>query len=427
MGSRPHPFVWTILYLPFGGLGGFVSVAMTFEASKHGISVSDAQLLNASQLLTSWMKWTWAPLVDVTLTPKKWYLIATITSALGVLAMSTIPLEQRYLPALLAVICVASLVNSMVGMSLEAMLSANSEPSEHGRVSGYFQAGNLGGNGLGGGLGLLLIERGPAPWLSGAVMAALFLLCCLGLPYLRDVPPASGQTAVGAVRQVFVDLRDMLRTKGGLLAALLCLLPVGTGAVQGILTQATVAQAWGAGETQVALIQGLFAGVVTAIGCFAGGWVCSRVHPQAGYAAIGLGLAVVASLMAVSPATPMTYLVGNLVYSFGLGLAYAAFTAVALNAMGSGSGATKYNIFASLSNFPIWWLGLLLGQVAERWAKRAPGTGGSLLASLAPNAGAAALQVEAALGVAAIVFFVVATRWIRGTSLPETGAGSAHA
>ena len=57
-------------------------------------------------------------------------------------------------------------------------------------------------------------------------------------------------------------------------------MPVGTGAAQGVLTQAKVAAFWGAGDTEVALMQGLGAGFVTAIGCFAGGYVCERFHPR---------------------------------------------------------------------------------------------------------------------------------------------------
>jgi PAT family beta-lactamase induction signal transducer AmpG len=70
--------------------------------------------------------------------------------------------------------------------------------------------------------------------------------------------------------------------------------------------------------------------------------------------------------MAVGAATLHTYIVGSLVYAFGVGLAYSAFTAFVLVSMGAGAAATKYNVFASLSNFPIWWVGLLLGWVADR-------------------------------------------------------------
>jgi len=397
---RPHPAVWTLLYLPFGALGGFVTVAMTFEATKHGLTVGEGALLNGANMLTQWMKWAWAPIVDVTLTAKRWYLIATVCSAIGVLTMSAIPLGPATLGLILGVIAVSSLINSIVGMAIEAIISANSTPEDHGRISAWFQTGNLGGFGLGGGIGLFLIEKSPAPWIAGAVLGVAFLACCVGLLFVEDVIPHPDRAIGASVRHVFVDLKDMVRTQGGLLAAFLCLLPVGTGAVQATLTQAEVAAQWGAGETEVMLVQGVLAAVVTAAGCFAGGWVVSKLHPQVGYSVIGLGLAAVAVGMAAGPATVTAYVVGNLVYAFGVGLAYAAFTAVALNAMGSGSGATKYNVFASLANFPIWWLGLLLGQIAGAYS------------------GATALYAEAAFGVAGVAVFFVATRAIRRTSLP---------
>ena len=40
----PHPVVWTILYIPFGALGGFVSVALTFLATRHGLSITEGSL-----------------------------------------------------------------------------------------------------------------------------------------------------------------------------------------------------------------------------------------------------------------------------------------------------------------------------------------------------------------------------------------------
>ena len=72
-----------------------------------------------------------------------------------------------------------------------------------------------------------------------------------------------------------------------------------------------------------------------------------------------------------------------------------------LEAMGKGSGATKYNIYASASNFPIWWLGLLLGVVAQRYGMRRM------------------LLTEAALGVVGVAVFAVARRQVRRSKLPE--------
>jgi PAT family beta-lactamase induction signal transducer AmpG len=93
------------------------------------------------------------------------------------------------------------------------------------------------------------------------------------------------------------------------------------------------------------------------------------------------------------------YVVWSLTYAFAVGLAYAAFTALVLDAMGHGSAATKYNVFASLSNFPLWWLGLLLGVAAEKWGARAM------------------LFTEAALGVVGVIVFAFSARVVRRSSL----------
>ena len=391
--AAPHPVVWLILYLPFGALGGFVQIALTFLATQHGLSISEGALLNGAQLLSQWLKWLWAPLVDITLSPKRWYVISTSASALGVIAMAAMPMSPDTLGALLAVIAIASLVNSVVGMAVESLIASSTTPDQVGRVSAWFQAGNMAGNGLGGGLGLFLMSRLPAPWMTGLVMAVLFMACCLVLRFTVEAPHPPGQRALGAVKAVVSSLWEMLKTKGGLLSAILCVLPVGTGAAVVVLTQSKVAAHWGASAGHVALLQGLLAGIITAVGCFAGGWLCQRLPPRTAYMVIGMALAAVATALALAPATVTTYVIGSLVYSFFVGLAYAAFTAVVLVSMGPGAAATKYNVFASLSNFPIWWVGLLLGFVADRFG---------------PNA---MLLGEAALGVAGVAVFVLAA-WL---------------
>ena len=400
--------VWTVLNLPFGALGGFVSVALTFMATRRGLSISEGALLNGAQLLTQWLKWLWAPIVDVTLSPRTWYLIATVASAFGVLAMAAVPLDTATLDILLAIIAGASLINSVVGMSVEAMIAASTAPDQIGRVSAWFQAGNLGGNGLGGGLGLWLAATLPRPWMSGAVVGALFLLCCAALAALPHVGTRAAHPSRGfagawrATRQVARELAGLLKTRSGFQAAVLCALPVSTGAAQGVLTQAKIAALWGAGAAQVALVQGAISGLVTTAGCFLGGFLCQRIHPRAVYVAVGLAMSAVAVAMCLSAQTVDTYVGWNLVYSFVLGLAYAAFTALVLDAIGTGAAATKYNVFASLSNFPLWWLGLLLGVAAQRWGARAM------------------LLTEAAFGFAGVTAFLGGVRLFRARVAPPS-------
>ena len=51
--------------------------------------------------------------------------------------------------------------------------------------------------------------------------------------------------------------------------------------------------------------------------------------------------------------TELWYTVMTSVYAFVTGLTYAGFTAFVLEAMGMGAAATKFSLYASLSNTPI--------------------------------------------------------------------------
>jgi MFS transporter, PAT family, beta-lactamase induction signal transducer AmpG len=398
----PHPVVWTILYFPFGALGGFVTVALTFLATRHGLSITEGAMLGGAQMVSQWLKWTWAPVIDITLTPKRWYLIGTSCSALGVFGMAAMPLSPETLWWLLAIVAVASLLNSIVGMSIEAIMAAVTPVEEQGRTSAWFQAGNLGGAGFGGGLGLLMLQYLPQPWMSGAILGILFMCCGLALLWVPDVSAHDRSGGVvGAVGSVFRDVWAMAGTKGGLLAAFLCFMPLGTGAAQATLTQAAVAAHWGAGEREVALVQGFLVGGITMIGCFGGGWLCDRLRPRTAYALIGLVIGAITTGMALTPHTVTAYVVWNLVYAYGVGLAYAAFTAVVLSAIGAKSAATKYTLYASLSNFPIFWLGLVLGRIADLY-----GPDRMLLA-------------EAGFGVIAVLLFAGVSWLVGRTRLPD--------
>jgi hypothetical protein len=396
----PHPVVWAILYLPQGAVTGFVTVALTYLATERGLSIMEGALLGGAQLLTQWLKWLWAPVVDITLTPKRWYLIATALSALGVVAMSAIPISRAMLPVLVGVIAAASVVSSIAGMSVAAMVAALTPRPAIGRVSGWLQAGHLGGMGAGGGLGLMLMKlfsKRQTPWMAGASLALVLGACAVALFPIAGLAGAKVRAGspLAAVRGVARDLGEMLRRRAGILAALISFLPVATGAAQGVLTQAKVAARWGAGATHVETIQGLSAGVVMTLGCFGGGRICRYVKPTTANAGVGLTHALIACGLALAPATIAMYVLWNLVYAFAVGLAYATGTAVALDVLIPGSAATKYTALISLGNFPLWWLGLLLARVADVHGVQAM------------------LYTEAALGFAGVLVFVAATQLVK--------------
>jgi len=405
--SHCHPVVWTLLLMPFGAVGGFVGVALTFLANRRGISITETAFLAAAALVIQWLKWLWAPIVDISLTPRRWYVLSTLALVATVVAMSAIPLGPSTLWSVIAVIVVNSVAASVSAMAVDAMVALSTPRDELGRVSGWLQAGNLGGTGLGGGIGLLLLERLPEPWMAGAIVAALLLAC---MAPLRLAPVVMRQAPAGSawstLRWTVADVWETLRSSRGRIAVLLFMLPLGSGAASTVLAQANVAAHWRAGANEVAMVQGVLGGFAMAAGCFAGGWLCQRFLPRKAYALAGLTLALIADAMALAPATVATYVAASLVYNAVVGAVYAAFTAVTLDAIGRGAAATKCNVLASLSNFPIWWMGLLLAAVADRFGPQAM------------------LQCEAFVGVLALGVFLLGTRWIEAHARPPASASA---
>jgi MFS family permease len=163
----PHPFLYSLLILPFGAIGGFVGVGLAFLATKHDLTVEDGAALIAVGMVPHTWKFLWAPVADTTLSRRIWYGVSVLLCAIGVVAMSAIPLEKQHLHLLEAVIFVTNLASTTLGMAVEGMMAHLTPEERRGQAGGWFQAGTLGGNGVGGGAGLWLLTNMPAPWIAG--------------------------------------------------------------------------------------------------------------------------------------------------------------------------------------------------------------------------------------------------------------------
>lgn len=408
--SRPderhsHPFLFMILILPFGVMSGYLTVSVAYLLAQAGIPVERIAALIALSYIPHTWKFAWAPIADITLSRRGWYLIGAGVSALGIFATGAIPAKLELLPLLSMIVLVSNFAVTFVGMAVESLMAYGTPEHEKGRAGGWFQAGNLGGSGLGGGLGLWIAQHSSAPWMAGAVLGAACLLCSVALFFIPEPPPS--RTAGGLrhnLVEVARDLWSVARSRRGYLALVLCFLPIGSGAASGLWS--AVANEWRASADVVAIVTGVLGGVVMAVGCLAGGFICDRMDRKKAYVGYGMLQALCAAGMALAPRTPTTYVVFTLVYALITGLTYAGFSAFVLEAMGRGAAATKYSAFASLSNTPIWYMTLIDGAAHKRF-----GTQGMLL-------------TEAAFGVLGLVLFLGVTAVVQRRGL-ETAPGAA--
>ena len=383
-----HPSLFTILILPLGIMGGYVTVTLAWLYAKEGISVEKIAALVAAILLPQIFRFLWSPLLDSTLSLKKWYLIANIVSAFGILAAGIPPIKESSLPLLTIIVIFSNFTVTFLSMATEGLMAHDVPDELKGRAAGFYQAGNLGGAGLGGGAGLWLAQRLPEGWMVGAILALISVLCCFGLYYLKEPKSTIREIRMSnTYRNLFKDVWGTLKTKVGILTMIICFLTLGTGAASNLWS--AVAKDWGASADAVALITGVLGGLLTAAGCLLGGWICDRINRKNAYLLFGLLGALCAVGMAYSPKTESMYFFWTSVYAVFMGFSFAGFSAIVLETIGKGAAVTKYNFFVMLANTPIYVMIYIEGWAHTRW-----GSSGML-------------NIEAVFAVLAIISFLI--------------------
>ncbi|HTY93950.1 MAG TPA: MFS transporter [Steroidobacteraceae bacterium] len=399
-----HPFAFTVLFLPYGMVGGYCTVTLTYLLAHAGVGVEQIATLVALSLLPQTWKVIWAPLIDTTLSARHWYGASTLASALSVVAIALIPAPQKSLWLVDLLVLVTSISCSFSAIATEMVMAHGTADHQRGRAGGWSQAGNLGGSGLGGGLALWMSQHA-APWSGGVLLGAICLACPLALKFAAQ-PDRSHRAQVpyrATLLAVGRDVWSITRTRTGLLTGLLFLLPIGTAAASGLWP--AVAGDWHANADTVALVNGAAGGVLSMLGCVAAGYACDVIDRKSSYLLFGILQAACALAMAVCARTVTTFVVLTCVYAVISGFIWAAFSAVALESIGRRSVATNYNLMTCISNVPIVYMTTIEGRAQVRW-----GSSGML-------------YTEATLAVLALAVFTAAA-WI---SRPRkaTPAGSA--
>ena len=169
----PHPGTFLVLILPFGINSGYVLVTLAWLLAHHGVSTADIGELIAVSYLQYTFKVLWAPVIDTTLSSRAWYWIANVVTGGLMIASGFVPMDTGSLPLLEGIVFLFNIAATRVGMSVESLMAYVAVEDEKGRAGGWFQAGNLGGQGVGGGGGgLWLAQYFDAPWVAGVGLGA---------------------------------------------------------------------------------------------------------------------------------------------------------------------------------------------------------------------------------------------------------------
>ena len=388
-----NPLTFLFLVLPYGISSGFASITLPFVLVQAGFSVAAAGSIVALGLSANVWRFVGAPVVDLTLSLRRWYLIGLGASVVTLLLLGLMPLRQETEVILTAIVFLSQVGANLVVIPVGGMMAHTVMEDQKGRAAGWYQAGNLGGSGLGGGAGVWLASHFSFLAASTALAGAM-LIGALALRFVPEVRPITGERILHRVRLMGRDLLDLLRTPIGLLTTILVTSPIGAGAMNNLWS--AVASDWHANANSVALVTGVLNGVLSALGCVVGGWMADRVGRWWAYFGSGVLIALVAVIMAVAARSSSAFASGVLWYAFLGGVAYAAFSALVLFAIGRGAASTKYALLSSFGNVPVVYMTALNGWSHDRYGS------------------AGMLMIEAFIGVLCVVLALGAVARLRG-------------
>jgi hypothetical protein len=393
------PFVFSFLVIPTGISSGFVSITLPFILTQAGFSVAAAGYVVALGAAANFLRFTWGPVADFTLTPRVWYLFGLVTTVGTLLLVGWIPLHPAHTALVGTIIFISQVAATLVMLPLGGLMAHTVREEQKGRASGWYQAGNLGGNGIGGGLGIWLTAHYSRE-IAVLGISILMLVSGLALFFVADVRLMAEETLRQRIRFLAKDVRAIFCSPIPLLIAFLVCTPIGAG---GMSHQwGSVWPDWHTTPNSVALVVGVLSSFIAVVGCVLGGWIADRFGLWWAYFGSGIGIALVAIIMAIVPRTPEAFLTGVVAYSFMQGLSYAAFSALVLFAIGGGAASTKYALLCSLGNLPVAYMTALDG-----WAHDQHGTSWML-------------HFDAFSGAVFIVIAAFILHRIKGTGAPQS-------
>ncbi len=356
---KSPPWIFGITNIPYGVAGTYSGVAVPFLLRKAGLPIEQIAVVSAIAFLPAAYQLFWAPIIDLGIRRRAWLVLCATLGAIALAATFYIDVQKN----LLLYEIILTLGQGLVGLVAScngALVSTTVDPSKRGRAAGFVNAANLGAAALGGGLVLTLANTVSIH----AAAAVLFLSICL--PSLAALTIQEAGPIKEPILQHLGNMRRevwrAVSARRGWTGLLFCISPVGTVALTNLFSG--MGTDYHVSSQTVELVNGYGGGFITALGALASGYILDRADRRKLYLLAGILTAACAVGMALAPLTPTTYMIGVLTYLLIAGLAYAAFSAVVYEIVGTAgsTASTLYSVFPAAGNQAIAYTLFIDGQ-----------------------------------------------------------------
>jgi MFS transporter, PAT family, beta-lactamase induction signal transducer AmpG len=363
--SAPHPAVFLLLNLPFGITTGFIVVAVPFLVTRAGLPVLTAASMVSIAFIPRSLKVLWAPVLDIILTLKIWYLIECAVAGGMLLAQSFMPITARTVPLVTAALFTAEMGASLLSATVGGLMAGDVPAGLRGQAAGWYQLGAKIGRALGGGGGLWLAAHAVQPRSAGIILGIGCASCALGLFFLREPERQLAVDTFSRIDGVFRELWKLITSREGALVAVLSLSPIGVSGAENLWS--AMASEWRVGANTIVWVTGFAAVAVASIGCvIAGKWADSSDR-RIVYLGTASLLGCVSGTLALAPHVPAVFIAGNLAQKLTTSMCDVALSALVLSVIGRTAGATKFTMFAALGTVPEVYMTAGSGWAHDRW------------------------------------------------------------
>jgi PAT family beta-lactamase induction signal transducer AmpG len=364
-----RPWIYGLLIAPSAVVSNGIiqGGVLAYIMRQQGISGLRASQLISLLSLPTMIYFLWSPLTDFLVRRRTWLLLGGLSA--GVLTAAA--LIERNLASRSAVglmflgACCSQLVVSSCGGMMGAMRVERAK-----RIAGsFYQGGSLAFGAASVFVLVLVYTRADHIWLAvaAAILIAGPALMAVAAPrHDLIVERNPGET----LRRIWDEFKSTFLRWRALPYTLLMVFPLASGSAVGLLPG--IAQDYGVNGQHVAWMNGLAGALLMAAGSLTATLISARIRASVAYLILALVNAATLAILWLGPQRPATYFLGVTLYLFTVGTAYAMFTAVVLEFLGSSgkSGSGRYSIINSLGNVPVVYMLVLDGWGGNRWGPR---------------------------------------------------------
>jgi PAT family beta-lactamase induction signal transducer AmpG len=363
--AAPPPWLFAFLVLPAAVYGnGFAGTALSSILRSQDIPLADIANLVALIQLPPMLYFLWSPLVDFWLRRRTWIVVSSAITGLLLLAALQSNRLGSLVPEALLILAqaVSLLTSSACGGLMGAVVPAHQKP----KVSGYYQVGNIGFAAIAGG-GVIYLYHALPLRLFGIVCSLLVAVPGLLALTIAEPPVVGhGEDFRHVLARIGREFKHTFLKWDAVPVLMMLCAPFCSGAALSLLPG--MAPDFGVSTSQVAWVNGLGGGLLTAAGAALVAFIKMPDDIRPVYAIFGIINALTLSILLFGHPRPLTFFLSVVLYAFSIGACYAVFTALVLKLLGvSGkSGGARYSIAVSLGNAPIFYM-VVVDGLGARW------------------------------------------------------------